>query len=1098
MAKSPETNLEKKQNLKNSPTFISPKFSRTIRFLAILLTAFCSLFYSYLHSPVENQALASLNEAFRLERMIQTRISGLSYAPLANKRGNETKRLDSSALESAKKFAVESLRESETAESLHGLSRIYLAEQEFDKAQTQLEKASEIMPENAEILNDLGVVFLEKSKILTEAEGGKQLELQAKALEKFETAAELKPDFHEAFFNKAICLQTLSLPNQTTEAWQQFLTLDANSKWSEEARQNLELITANKPQNKSADELLQDFMDSFRSRDDEKAFEIVSRNREMITGKLIPQRLIFAFLESEGATKQEYLDALKYIGNLEKQKSGDPFFAEIAEYYSKASKEKFSDLKIAQISIRNGYDLSQKNNYQAAFDNFSKAREIFERQNNLTEIGICDYWLAYLDFQNDKIAASNRRLEILAENCETKSHKWLASQTYLWLSTNARASKEISKSFHFADLALRFAEETFDFYNTQKTFYILADSQTRIKQFPKALANMQKALKMNAEPTSGNRQNWRNYDSAAQLFYALHFYQTAIVFEKEAFELNSTQIKDASFERVSVARLSRIYGSLKKYDKAIIFAEKGRQSAELFKDEANRKKGVAFAFFQLANLKFEQKNYPEALANYDKAIEIYDTMEFSQNQYETRKGRLLCYLAEKNDDIIQREMPKVLRLFDENRNAILEEQYRNSFFNDEQSVYDLAIDYEFKRRHYETAFDYSENSRARSLLDLMNNGGKLLSENDEPEVIFDRNIASKPFPLSEIRARIPEQIQLIQYSILPDKILIWLVKKDEFETFSYQISAEELTEKVRVLIDSIKTKDEVKQIESSRLLYRVLFEQIDIKLDKEKEMVIIPDKFLAHLPFVALTSNKTQNYLVADHNISFAPSASVFLLASENAKKRRFLKEEKFLGIGDPDFDRKEFPDYENLPHAAKEVQTIAELYKEKKVLLNGNATKSNFKKELSKADIIHFAGHYIANTQSSLLSGFLIAGNGKDSKLANYELMEEQIKNSKLIILSACRTGIENYYEGEGMIGAGRTFLALGVPRVVASQWEVETIATAELMETFHYFRKKEKLSTTSALRRAQLEMLNNPEQSFRQPFYWAGFLTLGGYSQF
>lgn len=324
MKKSSETTLENTRNLHNSPTFFSPTTLRITICFVVFLTAFAPVFYFYLRSSAESQSLASLNEAFRLERPIQARISGLNYAPLDNKRGNEPENIDEIALESAKRFAVDAVRKGETAESLHSLSRIYLAEKEFDKAETQLEKAARIAPQNAGILNDLGVAFLEKSKKLTEKEGGKQLELQAKALENFEKAVELKPDFAEAVFNKAICLQSLSLPNQTVEMWQTFLLLDANSKWSDEARQNIENPATNKLQNKSADELLQDFINAFRARNDEKAFEIVSRNREMITGKLIPQRLIFVFLESEGTQKQEYLDALKYIGNLEQQKSGDP------------------------------------------------------------------------------------------------------------------------------------------------------------------------------------------------------------------------------------------------------------------------------------------------------------------------------------------------------------------------------------------------------------------------------------------------------------------------------------------------------------------------------------------------------------------------------------------------------------------------------------------------------------------------------------------------------------------------------------------------------------------------------------------------------
>jgi CHAT domain-containing protein len=81
-------------------------------------------------------------------------------------------------------------------------------------------------------------------------------------------------------------------------------------------------------------------------------------------------------------------------------------------------------------------------------------------------------------------------------------------------------------------------------------------------------------------------------------------------------------------------------------------------------------------------------------------------------------------------------------------------------------------------------------------------------------------------------------------------------------------------------------------------------------------------------------------------------------------------------------------------------------------------------------------------------------------------------------------------------MIGASRTFLATGVPLVVASQWAVYSEATAPLMIDFHRRRTTQKLSTVEALRQSQLEMLKN--EKYRQPYYWAAFIALGGYSKF
>ncbi|HEX8118565.1 MAG TPA: CHAT domain-containing protein, partial [Pyrinomonadaceae bacterium] len=97
---------------------------------------------------------------------------------------------------------------------------------------------------------------------------------------------------------------------------------------------------------------------------------------------------------------------------------------------------------------------------------------------------------------------------------------------------------------------------------------------------------------------------------------------------------------------------------------------------------------------------------------------------------------------------------------------------------------------------------------------------------------------------------------------------------------------------------------------------------------------------------------------------------------------------------------------------------------------------------------------------------------------------------------LSACETGFERYDRSEGAIGVARTFLALGAPVVVASQWKVDSEPTKDLMIAFHRKRKEGGLSSAESLRRAQLELLNR--DGTKAPFYWAAFSLFGGYAEY
>jgi CHAT domain-containing protein len=1078
--------------------FSSPVLRFTLIILVILGLGF-STWRVFFYESEADKGLAQLRLAYRGQRPIEPRTTAnFEYAPVQNIRGEASPVFDEKALTRAERL----LFFPTDAKSHHALGLLYLVERQFDKAQEEFNLALGSDTHNAALYSDIGALYLEKAKqAKIEKKQDESFSNFALSLKYIQLALDIDNSLLEALFNRALVFQEMKLTLQAQEAWQKYLDKDSATQWADEARKNLELLKSNESKNKTADEILRDFLASYNAKDDEKAYQIVSRNREMITGKMVPQQLILLFLTGPDENKKTYLKALQYVGRLEKERTNDSFFYEIAGFYSQVSAEKLEVLKNAYFAIQEGYDLLQSRKNKEALEKFSLGRALFEQAGDQWEVRLTDYWIAYCDNALDHIQESTGRLLEVAGFSRGKNYKWLSAQVFYWLSVNANSTKETSKSINYGELSLRFSEETFDFYQINKTYSFLAESYINVKQYSPALTNMAKVMLVVDDPDYSQRQKWRDFDRIAKLFFGMELYDAAAAFETEALSLNQNQTKkESTFERISLAYLGRIYGAQKKYEEAADFTERSREASEKLTDPEDRLKGIGFALLQAAALEFERGNLQESLANYEKVIDIYHSMEYKLYQYEAEKGRLLCYLARKDDEAVRRTLPEVLQAFEKNREKILEEQSRDTFFDDEQNIYDLAIDYEYSKGNYEQAFQYAEDSRSRSLLDWQKNPGKPVLDNGIPQTVFNENTVSQPLSLADIRLRLPEKAQLVYYAVLPNKVLIWLITKDKFGTLSYSISNEDLNDKVISLNSAIRKQDVDGQTQLSHILYRILIDPVEDQLDPDKDIFLIPDKILCHLPFVALISDKTNNYLVADYRFTFSPSASVFVESSDNAEKRKQAggEEEKLLSIGDPDFDKEEFPGLQSLPAAEDEARKISSLYTEPNVLSGPSATKQNIKEGIAKADVVQFAGHYVVNGQSYLRSSFAVSGIKEESRWANYEILQEDLKRPRLIVLAACETGIEHYYSGEGMIGAGRTFLSLGVPLVVASQWKVETKATAELMIKFHRLRKKEGLSTSAALQHAQLEMLNNSYPLFRQPFYWAGFFTLGGYAQF
>jgi CHAT domain-containing protein len=92
---------------------------------------------------------------------------------------------------------------------------------------------------------------------------------------------------------------------------------------------------------------------------------------------------------------------------------------------------------------------------------------------------------------------------------------------------------------------------------------------------------------------------------------------------------------------------------------------------------------------------------------------------------------------------------------------------------------------------------------------------------------------------------------------------------------------------------------------------------------------------------------------------------------------------------------------------------------------------------------------------------------------------------------LSACQTALGKEVKGEGLVGLTRGFMHAGAQRVVASLWQVDDLATAELMKRFYSGMLKENLRPAAALREAQIEMSGSSRWS--SPYYWAGFVIQG-----
>lgn len=350
------------------------------------------------------------------------------------------------------------------------------------------------------------------------------------------------------------------------------------------------------------------------------------------------------------------------------------------------------------------------------------------------------------------------------------------------------------------------------------------------------------------------------------------------------------------------------------------------------------------------------------------------------------------------------------------------------------------------------------------------------------------------------------KINEVLYEYLETKNELYILKIEKLKSKLYKINNREYQSELDSLLNLVNNPDIASNKSNSKEVWNQYQKSAYSLFDKllpdynQENLLIIPDGQLNYLPFELLITEKINMeqinygalpYLLKSSIIKYAFSSSLHYAELSLPS----LDQEKLLAIApsypsSPSGLLASRAGFSALQHTEDEAISISSILNGNK-LLGREATVANFKAQAADYEVLHLAMHAYTHDKDPMLSGMIFTDT-KDS-IANtlhaYELYNMNIP-SKMVVLSACNTGLGQHKNGEGVMSLGRAFRHAGTKNIIMSLWQADDETTSDIMTSF-YTNLSEGIPKAEALRNAKLTYISTGANVF--PHFWGSFVLLG-----
>lgn len=491
-----------------------------------------------------------------------------------------------------------------------------------------------------------------------------------------------------------------------------------------------------------------------------------------------------------------------------------------------------------------------------------------------------------------------------------------------------------------------------------------------------------------------------------------------------------------------------------------------------------------------------------------------------------RKGRVLDAMANSTANLRQRSSPEVYALFERlnDANALLAQLMIDGPRSPNDATYQKRLE-ELKGRQAQYEAEIAR----------------------QTSVNFQ---GTRSLSVADVKGLLPQDAALIEFAIFSplapktdgeERYAAFILKKDsatQWIDLGPRVAIDRIVDSLRRSMRD-QARPDVRKL--ARDVDKAVMQPIRSLAGSPARFLLSTEGSLSLLPFEALV-DENGRYLIEQRSITYISSSRDLrrLSASSSAANGPMV-------IANPDFgitagrsqsipekavavrgyrglsvtNTKNLADIYFAPLSGSEAEgrSIVEVFPRAK-LISGPGASETAVKSVAAPEILHIATHgfFLEDPDSKpvspvgretpahsvglmrdnplLRSGLafsganLRTGDKDDGILTALEASGLNLWGTKLVVLSACDTGLGEIRNREGVYGLRRSFSIAGAESLVMSLWPVSDRVTKELMVGY-YKNLKSGMGRGEALRQVQLSMLKNPSR--RHPFYWASFIQSG-----